>query len=185
MSQLSSYLHQANIHGLTQNQIVREAAAAGIQISQTTVSRYMGGLHPTPPSRQVLAAFAHVFNIPLKHLLALGGLPEELGEFELPTKAQVLDREERELVLGLVNFLADRKLASPAPASVQELTPDGEVFDPAGNETHRVLVERYGANWRRHYYDLAAHRGTTTRQPQNNPYPTYLGAETKEGGPDV
>lgn len=111
MSQLSSYLQVANDKAMTQVEIVKAAAEAGATISQTTVSRYMSGLHPVPASRSVLEAFALVFELPLGRLLRLGGLPEELGVFELPEKAQVLDRAEREMVLKLVNFLADRKIA--------------------------------------------------------------------------
>lgn len=111
MSQLSNYLQDANVKAMTQVEIVKAAAEAGAPISQTTVSRYMSGLHPVPASRSVLEAFALVFELPLGRLLRLGGLPDELGVFELPKKAQVLDRAEREMVLRLVNFLADRKLA--------------------------------------------------------------------------
>ncbi len=159
MSQLSNYLNKANKQKLTQMQIVKEAASAGLSISQTTVSRYLSGLHPTPASRAVLEVFSQVFDIPLGRLLRLGGLPTEMGAFELPDKAQVLDKGERDMVLALVSFLADRKIAAAKDQHSQaSITPAGTVFDPAGVEDHRYLAQTYGQDWEENYYQVAARR---------------------------
>lgn len=194
MSLLSHHLNQANTQNLTQQQIVKEAAGLGLSISQTTVSRYLGGLHPTPASRRVLEVFSKVFHIPLGELVRLGGLPEELGVFELPAKAQVLDRGERDMVLALVSFLADRKaqqaeaplaVATAAPVSGDHhspvLTPEGTVFDPVTHPDHRYLLETYGPSWPQHYYDLIARRQDPESSQEglgegtDEDYPRYLG----------
>ena len=180
MSQLSNYLNKANEQKLTQMQIVKEAASAGLSISQTTVSRYLSGLHPTPASRAVLEVFSQVFDIPLGRLLRLGGLPTEMGTFELPDKAQVLDKGERDMVLALVSFLADRNIAAARQQRplADSVTPAGTVFDPDRVEDHRYLAQTYGQDWEENYYQVAARRtreGEGEDEADLSPNETYLG----------
>lgn len=189
MSQLSDRLNRANTGGLTQMQIVKEAARQGARISQTTVSRYLSGAHPVPASRAVLAAFAKVLDAPIRELEQLGSLPEELGEFILPAEAAVLDSEERDLVLSLVSFLISRKSSSEIQDEttlfaqdqmeyhIGAPTPDGTPFRPDKYQDHLYRWEKYGSAWRKSWYGIAARRNTEDLEDSYQHLPRYLGGE--------
>lgn len=191
MSLLSDRLNRANTKGLTQMQIVKEASRQGERISQTTVSRYLSGLHPVPASRSALAALSKVLDIPMRELEQLGSLPEELGEFTLPPEAATLDSEERALVLSLISFLVSRKNPimgqddeKPLDENQMEyhigaVTPDGTAFRPDIFQDHLYRWEKYGPAWRQSWYAIAARRNTEDIEDSYKDLPRYL------GGPNV
>ncbi|WP_160006825.1 hypothetical protein [Nocardioides sp. AX2bis] len=108
-------------------------------------------------SDETAGAVATMLDVPLADVLAAAGMPPRLGRFELPGRADSLSREQRDVVLGVVDAILDagadsaqkpvapaRHLA-PAARTIKGRTPtqqlranidaaDQETQDPGGVE---------------------------------------------------
>lgn len=165
MTQLSEFLKNSNTQGLSTRKISELAAKKGFEISNATVSRYLSGKHPEPPSLDVLKALGAVLGVPINKLEALSGMPASSAPFELPAKAATLTDSERAAILHLIDVMVANKQAPASALSdvpsfggpgdmssvIGAETPDGDEFRPDLYQSHRMLWERYGAQWREHY----------------------------------
>lgn len=151
MTQLSEFLKNSNTQGLSTRKISELAAKKGFEISNATVSRYLSGKHPEPPSLDVLKALGAVLGVPINKLEALSGMPASSAPFELPAKAATLTDSERAAILHLIDVMVANK---QAPASTLSDVPSlGGPVDTAAPDFH---PERAG-------YDLAANRDDEAR----------------------
>lgn len=189
MTQLSEFLKNSNTQGLSTRKISELAAKKGFEISNATVSRYLSGKHPEPPSLDVLKALGAVLGVPINKLEALSGMPASSAPFELPAKAATLNDAERAAILHLIDVMVANKTPPAPPGTVasqmsaimqahdQEAqaraqgltpedmayhigqpTPDGVPFRPDLYQDHLHLWEKYGADWYKNFWALAAKR---------------------------
>ncbi len=174
MTQLSEFLKNSNTQGLSTRKISELAAKKGFEISNATVSRYLSGKHPEPPSLDVLKALGAVLGVPVNKLEALSGMPASSAPFELPAKAATLTDSERAAILHLIDVMVEAKKPAkswrdnlPAPEDmgyhIGAPTPDGGEFRPDKYQDHAMLWERHGKEWKNHY-TLAAN----TKKPNDD-----------------
>ncbi|MDN5639495.1 MAG: helix-turn-helix domain-containing protein [Actinomycetia bacterium] len=142
MSQLSDALHSANREDLSYREIQRRAERHGERVSTATISSYMTGSHSSTPSPKVLRAFAAAFGVSVETLTSDAGLPAVGSRFELPAEADILDGQERRVVVDLIRTMASMKRAAapqqrPAPkttATIHQLHPERDHLDVAAYE---------------------------------------------------
>lgn len=118
MTQLSEFLKNSNTQGLSTRKISELAAKKGFEISNATVSRYLSGKHPEPPSLDVLKALGAVLGVPINKLEALSGMPASSAPFELPAKAATLTDSERAAILHLIDVMVASKLPTSLPGTI-------------------------------------------------------------------
>lgn len=166
MTQLSEFLKNSNTQGLSTRKISELAAKKGFEISNATVSRYLSGKHPEPPSLDVLKALGAVLGVPINKLEALSGMPASAAPFELPAKAATLTDSERAAILHLIDVMVASKQA-PMP-TFSDVPSFGGPVDTADPDFH---PERAG-------YDLAAHHDDEARARMD--WLDSLGEESQE-----
>lgn len=165
MTHLSDRLNELNKNNFSTRQLAKLATDRGYPINHATVARYLNGKHPNPPRREALESLAVALGTDLANLERESGLPESRSPFELPAKAATLTDSERAAILHLIDVMVANKQApvttlSDVPsfggpddmsAVIGAETPDGDEFRPDLYQSHRMLWERYGAQWREHY----------------------------------
>lgn len=114
MTRLSDYLNEQNKEFLSTREMAQRAKKHGINASHVSMSRYLRGEHPEPAKDSILKAFSIALKVPLEKLQDLGAAEQEGSPFLLPDKARTLDKEERAVILQMVDVLADRKTVAPS-----------------------------------------------------------------------
>lgn len=105
MSTLSDFLTDSNVEQLSARRITEIAASKGVNVANTSISKYLRGV-PEKPSEKILSAFSVALNLPIVELREAAGLPVgELEPFVLPESANRLDARQRELVLHTIRVL--------------------------------------------------------------------------------
>lgn len=159
MTQLSEFLKNSNTQGLSTRKISELAAKKGFEISNATVSRYLSGKHPEPPSLDVLKALGAVLGVPVNKLEALSGMPASSAPFELPAKAATLNEAERAAILHLIDVMVASKLPTSLPGTLahqmEEIRREQEL-ERLANKFGDFHPERAG-------YDLAANHDDEAR----------------------
>ncbi|WP_323958876.1 hypothetical protein GC088_09975 [Arthrobacter sp. JZ12] len=109
MSSLSDLLNDSNTEQLSARRITAIAAAKGIEVSNTSISKYLRAV-PEEPSEKILKAFSIALDIPMTKLREAAGLPAgEMEPFVLPESANRLNTRQRELVLHTVRVLLNEE----------------------------------------------------------------------------
>lgn len=169
MTALSELLKKSNTQALTTREISTRADLMGHPVTHVTVSRYMRGKHPVPPKQEILEAFAAALNIPIRELEeAAGAPPTQVEPFNLPAKANALNQSEREAILQLIDVMVEAKTPPPAKPWQKNLptpddmayhigapTPTGGEFRPDKYQDDRLIWDRHGKSWFKHYAKAA------------------------------
>lgn len=109
MRTLADLLNDSNTEQLSARRITAIAAAKGIEVSNTSISKYLRAV-PEEPSEKVLKAFSVALNIPMTKLREAAGLPAgEMEPFVLPGSANRLNARQRELVLHTIRVLLNEE----------------------------------------------------------------------------
>lgn len=167
MTTLSDAIVAANTNNLSARRIQERARQAGHKVDNSTVSRYMRGEHPNPPKRKTLLAIASALSVDVAILEEAAGLAPRQEPFLLPAEADALDSDERAAIISLVKVMVRNKKVEkelavkpwqknlPSPDDmvyhIGAPTPTGGKFRPDQYQDDRLIWDRHGKNWFKHY----------------------------------
>lgn len=169
MSTLSDILRNANTRNLSSRQLAEEASKRGHSLAHATIARYLRGEHPALPQQEILEIFSEILAIPLNQLERAAGVPEtQEVPFNLPAKANALNQSERKAILQLIDVMVEAKTPAPAKPWQKNLptpddmayhigapTPTGGEFRPDKYQDDRLIWDRHGKSWFKHYAKAA------------------------------
>lgn len=106
MSALSELLLEHLPEGWSYRRVAREARGRGHDISDATVTAYLGGRHGRPED-ETIAILADTLQIPLGRVRTAAGLPADPGTpWVPPAESAHLDQDQRRVLDALVKVMA-------------------------------------------------------------------------------
>ncbi len=167
-SETHAVARRGYLGGMTNDELTRRAAKAGLTLSYMTINGLAAGTYKSRPTAKTLAALEHLSDYTIEQVYAAAGLRVPLRPFteDLPSDADTLSAEQRQAVLAVVRQFAS---ANRALARLEREQVDGSHAQgtpnrrAAGSAAHEHDVEDASAPPTENDYGWAVKRGRCQR----------------------